>query len=110
MGKVKGFAYSPPTSPRTKPIIFWGVWLYFGPSMIAALWMIAELLGGYASGDSELDFLGTGIVVLLIAVIYGALSGWALWAVTKGYFGKKPRESEDSGSADEAPPNTSDKD
>ena len=40
-------AYSKAASPRTKPIIFWGVWLYFGPSVIGMIIVLWDLWQSY---------------------------------------------------------------
>lgn len=85
MGKVAGGGYADPVSPRTKPVIFYGVWAYFGPTGLFSIWAIyqtlSDLLTGEVAGNLE-TFLP-----FLLSLVYGALSAWALWAVTKGYLG-----------------------
>lgn len=93
MGTVRSSAYSPVRDPRTKPIIFWGVWLYFGPSAVGSLWGVGTTVYDFfvgktlsAPGSTELT---VGAVLSVLAfLVYGALSIWAVWSVTKGYFCK----------------------
>ena len=94
MSTAKSSAYSPVSSPKTKPIIFWGVWLYFGPSAIGALWFIGSAIIMLISGEASTyidnpDQLGAVVMGLVIALLYGLLSIWAVWSVSKGYFGKR---------------------
>ncbi|BDS07338.1 hypothetical protein NT6N_23780 [Oceaniferula spumae] len=93
MGTATSSAYSPVSNPRTKPIIFWGAWLYFGPSAIGALWYICGFIYGLFF-DSQLstdspELTGGAILILVLMIMYGALSIWALWSVSKGYFRKQ---------------------
>jgi hypothetical protein len=39
-GPAKAPASKDPVAPRTKPIVFWGVWIYFGPTAVGA-WILA---------------------------------------------------------------------
>lgn len=94
MGTAKSSAYSPAASPKTKPIIFWGAWMYFEPSAMIAIWYIGSfVLSFFGIGnlviDDEPELMG-GITIVLIAMfLYGALSIWVLWSVSKGYFQKR---------------------
>ncbi|WP_178932072.1 hypothetical protein [Oceaniferula marina] len=88
MGTATGSAYATPTSPRSKPIIFWGAWLYFGPSAIGAFYFIAGFILSWITGESRMENLTESHAVLVLALMYGLLSSWALWSVTKGYLKK----------------------
>lgn len=83
-------AYSDAASPRTKPIIFWGVWLYFGPSAIFAIHLVYQFIRDYLD-DPYFEIDSNLIVALILPLGYGVLSIWALWAVTKGFLGKPPQ-------------------
>ena len=69
------------TDPRLKPIVFWGVWLYFGPTVILAAILAISAIRELARKASH-DFFGE-VVLLLLALTYASLGGWALWSVTK---------------------------
>ncbi len=71
-----GDAYPPAANPKIKPIVFWGAWLYFAPSVVAAIWLTATF------SESPAAFAP--------AALYGVLSVWALWSVSKRYFAKPP--------------------
>ena len=93
MGSVTSSAYSSVTSPRTKPIIFWGVWLYFGPSAAGAIWYIGSFILSFFGADTPVvgddpTLMGASILVLIVMLLYGLLSLWALWSVSKGFFKK----------------------
>ena len=100
MGKATGETYSEVNSPRKKPIIFWGVWLYFGPSAFGALYYAIvtglNLVVGGANipDDLKSDALVGSILILLVSLGYGILSFWVLWSVTKGYLRKPKRKVE----------------
>ena len=81
-------ASSDVTSPRSKPIVFWGVWLYFGPSAFLSIHFVYQRVCEYFQ-EPEFEFDGMVIMGLLFFSAYGILSSWALWSVTKGYFGKE---------------------
>jgi hypothetical protein len=53
MGTAMGASYPAPVDPRTKPVIFWGAWLYFGPSAIGSLWIIGSTLYPVITGGSD---------------------------------------------------------
>ena len=82
-------AYANAANPRTKPIIFWGVWLYFGPSAIGSIWIIWDLWESYNDYGPFFEFTLETFMGLALPVAYGILSIWALWSVTKGYLGKR---------------------
>ena len=91
MGAVRGNAYAPVSSPKKKPIIFWGVWLYFGPSAIGSLWIIIRYLTKVLSGEIQINHFmqsGAEAMQLMIAILYGFCSCWVLWAVSKSCFSK----------------------
>ncbi len=93
MGTAKNSAYSSLVSPKTKPIIFWGAWLYFGPSAVGAVYFCAVFLRDFLTrkefGKVYDEGTGGHVLLFLFTALYGLLSIWALWSVTKGYLGKK---------------------
>ncbi|MEJ6581020.1 MAG: hypothetical protein QNL33_16075 [Akkermansiaceae bacterium] len=84
-------ALSDPANPRTKPIVFWGVWLYFGPSAIFAIHLVYTYVTSHLEDDSFFEFTFDTFMALFLPVGYGILSIWALWSVTKGYLTGKPK-------------------
>jgi uncharacterized membrane protein YhaH (DUF805 family) len=88
MGTVKGASYPVPVDPRTKPVIFWGVWLYFGPSAIGSLWIIGSNVFAIVNAGGGASNIGERIATTLLSALYGILSIWALWSVTARYFKK----------------------
>ncbi|MFT6576659.1 MAG: hypothetical protein ACJA16_004868 [Akkermansiaceae bacterium] len=80
-------AYAAATSPKVKPIIFWGAWLFFGPSALYAIFLV-YLTFVFDSPLLKFDF--DTFVALALPLGYGLMASWALWSVTKGYLGKKP--------------------
>lgn len=91
MGSATGAAYSEANAARTKPIIFWGVWLFFGPTAVGSIWSVITYVyllvsdnGVSLAEDSEL--IGGVVLSLLGSVVFGFLSVWALWCVSKGFF------------------------
>ena len=86
MGTAMGASYPAPVDPRTKPVIFWGAWLYFGPSAIGSLWIIGSTLYPVITGEAKARDLVDGLAMMLLATLYGALSIWTLWAVSARYF------------------------
>lgn len=90
MGTATGASYPAPVDPRTKPVIFWGAWLYFGPSAIGSLWIIGSTLHPVVTGEANAGELVDGLAMLLLAILYGALSIWTLWAVSARYFRRAP--------------------
>lgn len=84
-------AYSDPANPRTKPIVFWGVWLYFGPSAIFAIHLVYTYVTSHLEDDPFFEFTFETFMALCLPVGYGVLSIWALWSVTKGYLAGKPQ-------------------
>ena len=104
MGTSTSSAYSPPSNPRTKPIIFWGVWLYFGPSAVGSLWYIGSYIIYLISDNtstygSHPEIATGGVMILILCLMYGVLSVWALWSVSKGYL-RKQNKAEQSASLD----------
>lgn len=77
MTKVKDAAYRSQTDPQLKPIVFYGVWLYFGPTAIIALLLASESAGAPDRSGA--------VLVILFALFYFALSAWALTSVTRRY-------------------------
>ena len=94
MGSATSSAYSSPQSPRTKPIIFWGVWLIFGPSAFSTIKFICTSAYALITGDEMMvnddgELLVGLILVMVASLLFGAFSIWVLWSVTKGYFTKE---------------------
>ena len=71
------------TDPKLKPIVFWGVWLYFGPTVIASAFLAISEIRAMARNTSQDLF--EEVLLLLFALTYASLGGWALWSVTKRY-------------------------
>ena len=88
MGSAKNTAYHDAADPKVKPIVFWGVWIWFGPTVFVSLLQIFVFLTS--------DYREGGIFALVIPILYLFLGGWALRAVTKGYFRKEADETETS--------------
>ncbi len=84
--------YHTPTDPRIKPVIFWGVWLYFGPSAIGAIWVLVNGALDLAHRDPALGFPGDEIAIALITALYGAISVWAVWSVSTRYIRRSPAD------------------
>ena len=87
-GTATSTFYHTPTDPRIKPVIFWGVWLYFGPSAIGAIWVLINGARDLAQRDPALGFPGDEIAIALITTVYGAISIWAVWSVSARYIRK----------------------
>lgn len=77
MTKVKDAAYRSQTDPQLKPIVFFGVWLYFGPTAIVALLLAID--------SANVPDRSGSILVILFALFYLVFSVWALTAVTRRY-------------------------
>ena len=82
-------AYAKAASPRSIPIIFWGVLLCFGHSAIGSIWIIWDLWQSYYDYGPFFEFTLETFMGIALPVAYGMLSLWALWSVTKGYLGKR---------------------
>ena len=78
-------AYADAANPRIKPIIFWGVWLYFGPSAIGMTFILWDLWQSYYEYGRFFEFTFETFMGIALPLGYGILSLWALWSVTKGY-------------------------
>jgi len=85
-------AYSDATNPRTKPVVFWGVWVYFGPSAVFAIHLVYTFVTSHLDHDPFFEFTFETFMMLFLPVGYGILSVWALWSVTKGYLAGKERQ------------------
>jgi uncharacterized membrane protein YhaH (DUF805 family) len=84
-GVAKVPASKDPVAPRTKPIVFWGVWLYFGPTaMMAGVLAYTSLAPILSDRPDGLD-VASAIGIVVMCGLYGVSSCWALWAVTAGY-------------------------
>ncbi len=81
-------AYTDAASPKVKPIIFWGAWLYFGPSALFTIYLLFTNFKDYLSGDSFIELDTNTLFAFALPFGYGILSIWALWSVTKGYLGR----------------------
>lgn len=90
MGSAENTAYHEAADPAVKPIVFWGVWIWFGPSVIMSAIMICL---SFAESDSLTE--DGYIIALIIPLLYLILGSWALWSVSKGYFKKGPAKSEE---------------
>ena len=86
MGAAGPAAYPPATHPRTKPIVFWGVWLYFGPSAIGGLWTAGSFANDMRSSSPSEALNGT--LFVLFGVLYTLVCFWVLWTVTRRYLSK----------------------
>ncbi len=86
MGAAEPVAYSPAANPRTKPIVFWGVWLYFGPSAIAGLWIAGTYARDFRSSSPGEVF--DAALYALFGLLYTLICVWALWTVTRRYLAK----------------------
>lgn len=85
MGTAKGNAYHA-VDPVKKPIIFWGVWLYFGPTAFISMWMITDILRSHFKGVESVGiFGGVGLMALILPALFSALSIWVLCSVSKRY-------------------------
>lgn len=89
MASAEKPASKDPVEPRTKPIVFWGVWLYFGPSAVGAGLVAYGSLSQILSGSPDGQALTGAIAIAFICGLYGFTSCWALWSVTAGYFKKR---------------------
>jgi hypothetical protein len=89
MGTATSAAYSPAVDPKTKPIVFWGVLLYFGPSAIWFLWYVYSFILERLADGFEAPPVGVTILGMALPVLYGILSIWVLWSVTRSYLRKK---------------------
>lgn len=86
MGTAKGYAYHEAADPVRKPIIFWGVWLYFGPFGFFCLWMIIDVLRNHFMGVKSVGtFGGVGLMALILPTLFAVLSIWVLCSVSKRY-------------------------
>ena len=85
-GSAKAPASKDSVAPRTKPIVFWGVWLYFGPTAVGAglgaYTSLAQMLSGSPGGQE----VAGSIAIVVMCGLYGVSSCWALWSVTAGCF------------------------
>lgn len=75
--------------PRTKPIVFWGVWLYFGPTAAIAGTVAYTSLAGIFSGSPDGQEVAGAVAIAVMCGLYLASSCWALWAVTAGCFKRR---------------------
>jgi len=94
MHTAKNSAYSPVKNPKTKPIIFWGILLYFGPSAVIALWFagsstIELIFDETPTYTDNPELLGLIVIGVIAALLYSFVSIWVIWSVSKGYFGKR---------------------
>jgi hypothetical protein len=88
-GSAKGPASKGPVTPRIKPIVFWGVWLYFGPTAVGAGILAYTSLGYPLDGSPERKDVAGTIAILVMCGLYGVSSCWALWSVTAGCFKRR---------------------
>lgn len=94
MNPAMGQGYPSSKSHKRKPIIFFGAWLYFGPGAIIAFWHVVVFISEIISGSRNNAHEGAGvsvseIVLHLVLVLFGAVSLWVLWHVSKSYFNRQ---------------------
>jgi len=92
MGSAKHTAYQEAADPAVKPIVFWGVWIWFGPSVVISFLSIISLL---SESDSRGTFVEESLFLLVLPTLYFCLGSWALVSVTKGYLRKRSEESKE---------------
>lgn len=85
-GSAERPATKGPVTPRTKPIVFWGVWLYFGPTAVGAGLVAYTSLAQMLSGSPGGQEVAGAIAIVVMCGLYGVSSCWALWSVTAGCF------------------------
>jgi len=92
-GTANHHAYADAISPRAKPIIFWGAWFYYTPSVLTALSL--TYLEVILRSDNDLEPLSglDTIAYLSIPVAEGLLSLWAIGAVTRAYLFRQSKPS-----------------
>lgn len=90
MGTANRAAYQPAANPRTKPIVFWGVWLFFGPSVIGSFVMAYRLIREFVADWGDATSAAPLVMLAIFLGLYGLLGAWALWSVTGGYL-RRPR-------------------
>ncbi len=74
---------------RTKPIVFWGVWLYFGPTAAIAGTVAYTSLARIVSESPEGQEVAGAVAILVMCGLYLISSCWALWSVTSGFFKRR---------------------
>ncbi|MBK1792131.1 hypothetical protein [Persicirhabdus sediminis] len=87
MGKVT--AGRTAANPRTNPIVFWGVWLLFSPTVVIAGYSFVSHLTYAIVGPDDSYTSGGYLLAGLMAGLYFLIGGWALYTVTKRFFSKK---------------------
>jgi len=80
IGTAKSAAYQPVANPRTKPIVFWGIWLFFGPSVIGSFVMAFGLFREFVTDWENADVTAPLMIVAVFLVLYGLGGAWALWS------------------------------
>lgn len=88
MGSAEHSAYHEPTDPRIKPIVFFGVWLFFGTFTLYHLFNFFQFF------SSKIEFENTVIpsfdellaLTIPALVTFGSL--WALVSVSRRFLGK----------------------
>lgn len=96
MGTMDAPAKEGTVEPRLKPVVFWGVWLIFGPSALGTLWMVVELLIALNEGGAGASLAPGEWAGLMISALLGGISLWVLWSVTRRYFGASPTSTTDA--------------
>lgn len=89
MGSGKEPAYKSAMEPRTKPIVFLGVWLYFGPTAAGAGILAYSSLAQVLSGSPDGQEVAGAIGIVVLCALYGVASLWALWSVTAGFLKRR---------------------
>ncbi len=96
MGTARSSAYPPIRNSKTKPIIFWGIWMLFGPAAyhflrFACFTSFRMLTEGGMTFHEDGEIMGGLILVTLFSFLCGLLSVWVLWSVTKVYLKKNKK-------------------
>ncbi len=78
----EGYWYRTAASGRIKPIVFWGTWLVFLPTIIGLAAMLANLVG--LPWEEADDTARRAILILLIGASL-LVVGVLLWRMTRNY-------------------------
>ena len=88
MGTAGGKAYHA-VDPVRKPIIFWGVLLYFVPTGLLMLWETKVIIQAMRGNEVPVTYFGmTGALALVLPLLYSLVSIWIVCSVTKRFLRK----------------------
>ena len=92
MGSImaRGDVFARATNKPTKPIVFWGVWLLFGPIFCICLGIAVYGIRQFLSGEDSGAIGG-----LLCIAVPTALFGAILWKTTRNYFRYRDEKEDD---------------